>query len=159
MDISVPASSHPSQPATARYAVTTGERLFALLVALACGAVLGLAAWLPPSSEGFGTHTKLGLPPCAWPKVVGGPCPTCGMTTAFSYAAHGRFLPAFLAQPFGFMLAVVAAAGFWASLHIAATGSHAGRIYVKLLRPRVLWTLAGLALIAWAYKWITWPTG
>jgi hypothetical protein len=121
--------------------------------------VLGLAAWLPPAAKGFGTHTRLGLPPCAWPQVVGGPCPTCGMTTAFSFAAHGRFVSSFLAQPFGFMLAIATAAGFWASLHMAATGSHAGRIYVKLLRPRVLWTLAGLALVAWAYKWMTWPRG
>jgi hypothetical protein len=78
------------------------------------------------------------------------------MTTAFSYAAHGRFLPAFLAQPFGFVLAVSTAAAFWAGLHVAATGSTAGRIYVKLLAPRVLWTATGLALVSWAYKWVNW---
>ncbi len=136
---------------------SVGERIAAALIALGCGTVLVLAAWLPPSSSGFGTHTRLGLPPCAWPTVVGGPCPTCGMTTAFSYAAHGRFIPAFLAQPFGFVLALVTAAGFWAAVHIAATGSTVGRIYAKLLRPRVLWTLAGLALVAWGFKWVTWP--
>ena len=137
--------------------LSLGERVSALVIALACAAILGMGAWLPPSASGFGTHTRLGLPPCAWPSVVGGPCPTCGMTTAFAYAAHGRFIPAFLAQPFGFVLAVGTAAGFWASFHIAATGSTVGRIYVKLLRPRVLWSLAGLALVAWAYKWVTWP--
>jgi len=78
------------------------------------------------------------------------------MTTAFAFAAHGRFISAFLAQPFGFVLAVLTAAAFWAGLHIAATGSTAGRIYVKLLAPRVLWIATGLALASWAYKWVTW---
>lgn len=78
------------------------------------------------------------------------------MTTAFAYAAHGRFVASFLAQPFGFVLALVAASGFWAGLHIAATGSTAGRIYGKLLAPRVLWIATGLALLAWGYKWVTW---
>ena len=156
MDTTVPAIPAPARRALGP-GVSVGERFSALVIAIGCGAVLGLAAWLPPSASGFGTHTRLGLPPCAWPAVVGGPCPTCGMTTAFSYAAHGRFISSFLAQPFGFVLAVAAAAGFWAALHIAATGSTVGRIYGKLLRPRVLWTLAGLALVAWAYKWVTWP--
>lgn len=79
------------------------------------------------------------------------------MTTAFALAADGRFLASFLTQPFGFLLSLMTAGGFWAGLHIAATGSPAGRIYGKLLHPRVVWTLAGLALASWAYTWATWP--
>lgn len=133
------------------------ERFMSLAFSLGCLAVLVTAAWLHPSEKGHGTHVQLGLWPCSWPTVVGGPCPTCGMTTAFAHAAHGEFVSSFISQPFGFLLALATGAAFWAGLHMAATGSRLGRIYGKLLRPRVLWTLAGLALAAWAYKWATWP--
>jgi hypothetical protein len=59
----------------------------------------------------------------------------------------------------GFLLAVVAAAAFWAALHIAATGAQTGRICVKLLRPRPMWAMAGLAAAAWVYKMATWQAG
>ncbi len=152
-------AEHPSDHASAerpRDTVGVNERVSALLASVACISLLIVAAWLTPASPGHGTHTQLGLPPCPWPATVGGPCPTCGMTTAFALAADGRFLASFLTQPFGFILAVLAACGFWAGLHIAATGSPAGRIYGKLLLPRVVWTLVGLALASWAYKWATW---
>lgn len=147
----------PTSPRPPRYKVSSSERFVAALASLACAALLSVAAWLTPSEVGHGTHTQLHLPSCPWPQTVGGPCPTCGMTTAFAFAADGRFGKAFLTQPFGFVLAIITAAGFWAGIHIAATGSPAGRIYGRLLLPRVVWTLAGLALASWGYKWLTWP--
>jgi len=135
---------------------TFGERVAAALVCLACAGIIGLAAWLHPAGTGHGTHTQLGLPACPWPASVGGPCPTCGMTTSFAFAAHGQFGRSFTTQPFGFVLALLTAAAFWAGLHIAATGSPAGRMYARLMRPRALWVLTGLALAAWGYKWATW---
>jgi hypothetical protein len=78
------------------------------------------------------------------------------MTTAFALAVRGRLLAAFLAQPMGFVLALAAAAGFWSALHVAVTGSNLGRIWANLLRPRVVWLVAGVATVSWAYKWITW---
>lgn len=134
-----------------------GRRLGGALVSLGSGSVLSLAAWLDPSPAGHGTHMELGLPPCAWAMTLNRPCPTCGMTTAFANAAHGRFVAGFEAQPFGLVLAFATAAAFWAGLHVAATGSHLGRFCAKLLAPRVLWTLVALAAAAWAYKWVTWP--
>jgi hypothetical protein len=80
------------------------------------------------------------------------------MTTAFACAAHGRFVDAFLAQPFGLLLAIGTAAAFWVGLYVAFTGSHLTRLYGTLLSPRVLWILTALALAAWAYKWVTWNT-
>jgi hypothetical protein len=91
--------------------------------------------------------------------ALGKPCPTCGMTTAVSYAAHGRLWESFLTQPFGLLVALGMAAAFWIGLYIAATGSQVARIYAILLTPRVLWALAALAAAAWIYKWVTWPTG
>jgi hypothetical protein len=133
------------------------RRLLGALVSLGAASLLALAAWLTPATEGHGTHTQLGLPPCAWAMTLNRPCPTCGMTTAFAYAAHGRLTEAFLAQPFGLLVAIGTAVAFWVGLHVALTGSHLGRFFGKLMTARVLWTLAALAAAAWAYKWVTWP--
>jgi hypothetical protein len=83
-----------------------GERLFAAAVALAGLAILFLAHQLVPSKTGFGTHQQLGLAPCLVPIVTGYPCPTCGMTTAVAFAADGRWIRSFQAQPAGLMLAL-----------------------------------------------------
>lgn len=48
-------------------------------------AALGLAVWLvlalfvTPDERGYGTHEKLGLPACVSMKVLGVPCPGCGV--------------------------------------------------------------------------------
>ena len=137
-------------------AATPGTRLGAAGVSVACAGMLGVGAWLTPDAAGHGTHTQLGLPACAWASVMHRPCPTCGMTTAVSLAAHGRLVDSFLAQPFGLLVALGAAVALWSGLHVAFTGSHLGRLYGMMMSPRVLWALAGLAGAAWAYKWVTW---
>jgi len=121
-------------------------------VALACLSVLGLAAYLTPNPAGMGTHEQLGLLRCGWMIAMGKPCPTCGMTTAFAHAAHASPVRSFLAQPFGAVLAVLAAAGFWAGLHVTWTGSRVGELCGTLLRPRVMWLVVAAAALAWAYK-------
>jgi hypothetical protein len=77
------------------------------LAALAIGLVVVLlvARWLEPDVRGFGTHTQLGLPPCAFATVTGHPCPTCGMTTSFAWFVRGRFHPSWRANPAGSLLA------------------------------------------------------
>ncbi|MEW6758986.1 MAG: DUF2752 domain-containing protein [Acidobacteriota bacterium] len=82
---------------------------------LGFAAVLALAAWLPPDPSGVGTHTGLHLPPCTFYAVFHKPCPSCGMTTAFSLLLHGRPLEALRAQPAG---VAVFAAGLWAWLYL-----------------------------------------
>jgi hypothetical protein len=131
-------------------------RLVAVLVSLASAATLGLGAWITPDAAGHGSHTQLGLPPCAWAVVLHRPCPTCGMTTAVSHAAHGHFIRAFAAQPFGLLVALAMTAAFWSGLHVAAFGSHLGPLYARLMTPRVLWAIAAVAAGSWAYKWATW---
>lgn len=137
---------------------TVNERLTAGLVALALLAFLGVGAWLAPDASGYGTHTQLGLPPCAWAELTGKPCPTCGMTTAVSAVAHGDALGAFRDQPMGAIFALTAAVGFWLALHTAALGSRTWAFAMeRALRPATLGGLAlGLAL-AWGYKLIVWP--
>ncbi|QKK08932.1 MAG: DUF2752 domain-containing protein [Planctomycetota bacterium] len=100
----------PTRPPVRRRA-STGARVLAAAGALAGLTVLGLAAWITPDAAGHGTHTQLGLPDCAWAQAFDKPCATCGMTTSFAHASHGDILGSASTQPFGFLLAVVTAAG------------------------------------------------
>lgn len=133
------------------------ERVIALGTGAGLLTLLVVASWLAPSPAGSGTHTQLGLPRCGWVAAFNRPCPTCGMTTAFAHAAHGHAGASFVAQPMGAVLAVLSAAGFWASLHVVLTGSRVGSLCGSLLRPRVLWVVLGAGAAAWAYKFLTWP--
>ena len=73
--------------------------------ALALIAVLLVAHRLKPDPRGFGTHTQLGLPPCAFMASTGRPCPTCGMTTSFAWFARGDLASSWRANPAGSLLA------------------------------------------------------
>src|SRR6185312_12826777 len=53
--------------------------------ALALASMLVVARGLEPDPRGFGTHTQLGLWPCAFRATTGRSCPTCGMTTSFAW--------------------------------------------------------------------------
>lgn len=132
------------------------RRIFATILAVACLTLLIVAAMLEPSAEGHGTHTALGMPPCSWSISFDRPCPTCGMTTAFAHAADADLVAAATAQPFGAFLAVLTASVFWGAAHVALTGSAIGRYAGRAAKPSILWTVAGSALAAWAYKWFTW---
>ncbi len=137
--------------------LSIAHRLASALTAACCLAVLLLAAWLQPNPRGFGTHTQMGMPPCQFLTATGRPCPTCGMTTAFTHAAHGHFLAAVRAQPFGVLLSLAAAMAFWVGLIGACTGLRIASPFEVLLRPRWLWTLGALAAAAWGYKVAVWP--
>jgi TRAP-type C4-dicarboxylate transport system permease small subunit len=129
-----------------------GERIVALGLALACLALLSLAAWLKPAGSGIGTHRQLGLPPCGWMIAANFPCPTCGMTTAFAAAANAQPLKSFASQPMGALLALLTAVIFWGSVHVAAFGSQLGHLAGRMLTTRLLWVTLALGLLAWAYK-------
>ena len=70
--------------------------------------MLGVGRMLTPNGTGVGTHEQLGLPPCMFLKLTGIPCPSCGLTTSVTYAAHLQFGASFTAQPFGLMIALLA---------------------------------------------------
>ena len=147
----------PTLPAARGAGLTARARAGSAALAAGCLAVLLIAAWLEPAPAGHGTHTQLFMAPCAWPYFFGVPCPTCGMTTAFAHAADGHLAASFAAQPFGSLLAVGAAVGFWGGAIAAATGSPIGRFLGIMTRPRVLWVVVALAAAAWGYKIVTWP--
>lgn len=133
-------------------AATISERIWTGVFGAGCLAVLVIAAALEPAAEGIGTHTQLGLAPCGWHLALGYPCPTCGMTTSFTHAAHADPIGAFKAQPAGALLAVLAASLFWGSLHVVVTGSRIGQYATRMLSWKMA-VFAGVALAsAWAYK-------
>lgn len=145
--------------ASARRAPAVGplERMVHLGVAVACLALLWVARGIEPSEAGHGSHTQLGLPPCAWVIRFDRPCPTCGMTTAVSQASRGDFLSSMITQPAGAAFAIGASGLFWMSLYVAVTGSAVGRLAgALLLRPRGLWCAGTLVGVSWAYKFLMW---
>lgn len=74
--------------------------------------VFGLLALLTtPDARGYGTHEQLGLGTCLFRDWLGGPCPTCGVTTSASHLAHGELRAAWVTQPLGVLLGAAAALG------------------------------------------------
>ncbi|HOF18144.1 MAG TPA: DUF2752 domain-containing protein [Phycisphaerae bacterium] len=128
-------------------------RLQGLAVATACGALL-VAAWsLSPQAGGTGTHVQMGLPGCSFLARTGYPCPSCGLTTSVSAAAHGQWGLSLSAQPFGLVLFVAAVGGALLGAAQAVTAQPLLR-RLKLSR-RWVWA-AGLAMFAgWGVKLAT----
>lgn len=97
---------HPDAPVRPAPRTSAAARWVALGVFVGCTALLGVAAWLKPDPRGFGTHEQLGSAPCGMLILTGYPCPTCGMTTAFSHFVRLQWFQSFLTQPAGFVLAL-----------------------------------------------------
>ena len=117
----------------------------------ASAAILVTAGWLRPSGEGFGTHTQLGLAPCGFKQATGLPCATCGMTTAFSNAAHGNLLDSLLGQPAGFLLVILTCLLLWAGLMMSLLGTPAKAFLPRAIRKPFVFGILGFVLISWGY--------
>ncbi|MFQ5429485.1 MAG: DUF2752 domain-containing protein [Phycisphaerae bacterium] len=136
-----------------RCRVGTTARMVWAAVALGCAVVLGIAVYLKPNPAGLGTHRGLSkhLPPCGFVVTTGLPCPTCGMTTAFSNTVRGRLIAAFIAQPAGLAFCLGTIACFLYGLTVAVTGwtvwINWDRISVRLMIGLGLLILGG-----WGFK-------
>lgn len=138
-------------PPTRPIRLTTGGRVVAALVAVACLGLMGLSLWLKPDSTGAGTHQQLRLIGCQTLSVTGVPCPSCGMTTSFAWFARGNLAASFYNQPAGCLLALGVCMTFWAALYVAVTGRPVYRL-LTVLKPR--WTiLLGAAIVVAAWGW------
>ena len=123
-----------------------------VLVSLLLIAGFGLALSLEPDPRGFGTHQRLGLPPCTFIAIFDIPCPSCGMTTSFANFTRGRFVAAADANVAGLLLAgvcFVLIPWCWAS-------AWNGRLW-KVDRPdrtalAVLITICGVCLLQWIVR-------
>lgn len=131
-------------------------RVGLVLVACLLLAVYGIAAGLDPyEPTGLprrqGTHEQLGLAACRFQLLTGKPCPSCGMTTAFSLLMHGDLPAAARANLAGLLLALAG----WPLLVLCLLHAAAGRWWWL---PRDLHLmLAGcgffsLLLLAWGLK-------
>lgn len=131
---------------------STWVRLGAALLGALCTGILGLAAWLPPDPRGYGTHQRLGFGPCGMILSTGLPCPTCGMTTAFSCTVRGELPSAIRAQAVGFLLAVATIATLAACVWTVMSGQTPPLPYLSLSPYRLLATLLILLFGGWGLK-------
>jgi hypothetical protein len=128
------------------------QRIIAGVASLLCLTVLIIAARLHPEPSGIETHLQLGLQPCGLLRTTGVPCPTCGMTTSFSFLAHGQILHSLGAQPAGTVFAFFAAMAVWIGLYIALTGRPSAKLFNQLPVHRVFLGMMAIGLVGWAYK-------
>ena len=133
-------------------ALSIKGRFLALLVALACLAPLVVAAALKPSHTGTGTHTHLGLAECQWLARTGLPCPSCGMTTSWTWFVRGNLAASLYVQPMGPVLAALAVCSFWGGLYASATGRAVYRLLGAIAGRYYFVPLMTIALAAWAWK-------
>ncbi len=103
----------------------------------------------PKSGSLSGTHQQLFLPPCYFYAVTKIPCPTCGITTSFSYLTKQKIKMAFLANPFGPLLYLLI---LLTILYLLAAIITNRKIRLKLTLRGVLFFL----LLAWCAKLFTW---
>jgi hypothetical protein len=132
--------------------VNAWGRVLCLVICAACLGLMIVAAHLVPSPTGMGTHTQLGLDQCQFALRTGLPCPSCGMTTSFSWFARGNFPASFYVQPMGALLALATIVTFWAGLYVAVTGRSVYRLIALGPSRYYVPLFMGLAVAAWAWK-------
>jgi hypothetical protein len=95
---------------------------------------------------------QLGLGACSFRLMTGKPCPSCGMTTAFAWAARGRFGNAWRANPAGSLIAPSLFVAVPWLMFASITGrSRPFRSFEAPLLALVLGGV-GLTLLAWALR-------
>ena len=139
-------------PSVERPVVPWSGRLLALGVAAAAMAVLVIAVHLPPNPKGLGTHQQMGFPSCNFLATTGLPCPTCGMTTSFSWFVRGNWIASFWVQPMGFVLAIITGTCFWAGVYITLTGRPIHRLLKQIPMVWLICGLMGFGIAAWGWK-------
>ena len=128
----------------------TSEKIIQAAVLVGCLGSAVLGSILESDSSGIGTHTKLGLPPCGFYTVTGIPCPTCGVTTSFVEAAHGRFAKSFFTQPLG----LFTFAGICAGAVVLTAALVSGKSLFKLKLPLGAYTIMTMILVTVVLSWI-----
>lgn len=140
-----PLHSHPAL-------LPKAQRCVLVAVGTVLLSLLALAVVLQPDSRGFGTHERLGLPPCSFRQLTGYRCPSCGMTTAWAHLVRGRIVEAFRDNVGGALLGLV-------SLMLAPwslLSGWRGRWLWGVIQPQVVlavvWLLVAVTLIDWSVR-------
>ena len=132
--------------------ISVGTRILALLIGMGCLLLLLVATQVSPDNDGLGTHLQLGMKKCHFLLTSGLPCPTCGMTTSFSWFVRGHLLASIYVQPMGAALALAACAGVWAGLYIGLTGRPIHRLAQHLPLAKMLFGVLLFTVAAWGWK-------
>lgn len=127
-------------------------RWLSLIAGLVLLAMLLIASRLTPATEGRGTHTQLGLPPCVSLVLWGKPCPACGMTTSWSYIMHGQLWQGANSNLGGCLLAVIALAFVPASCYFFLVGRTTKGQWFSMALAIVLSLSLGLATLQWIIR-------
>ncbi len=127
-------------------------RGMAAIVLLGGMGLLTAAAWVTPDGSGHGTHRQLNQPPCLAITLLGYPCPTCGMTTAFAHTVRGELGSAFLAQPAGLLLALATVTAVVLSLTVLATGRVWAVNWYRVSPLGVTIAVLAVVVAGWAFK-------
>ena len=125
-----------------------GRWLLLLSSVLLCSGFL-LARWLEPDPRGFGTHQRLGFPPCSFRTLTGLPCPSCGMTTCFAHFTRGHWRQAVAASTPGVLLATICAILIPWCWWSAGRGMLMGVAQPGVVAMGITLTLAGICLAFW----------
>jgi hypothetical protein len=130
---------------------TLKMRLRALLVLGLVGGLIGVSIYLDPAElEKPFAHHYSWLKPCGFLVSTGYPCPTCYMTRAFAYTFHGRPDIAFMAQPFGALLAILVVYLGYGATRVLISGRPWQAVWAKWSRK---WLLLGF-IAAFMGGWI-----
>ncbi|MBS1789842.1 MAG: DUF2752 domain-containing protein [Acidobacteria bacterium] len=121
------------------------------LVTLATFTLL-TARLLKPAAQGFGTHEQLGLPPCAFFKWTGIPCPNCGLTTSFAHSARLHFFRALITQPFGVLAFCLMLASIPFFIFLVRRRIAWSEFILAPNLDRLIYCLLGFYLLSWLYK-------
>jgi hypothetical protein len=130
--------------------LTPRVRGIAALAAVLLLAPVVVARQLTPDPRGWGTHEQLGWQRCRIRQWFDRPCPTCGMTTAWSHAVRGDIAAA-LATNVGGVALLAGTIAASACLFASAT---AGRWLGPAPRPRTAWWLAVVWLAVTLGDWL-----
>ena len=129
--------------------------------------LLGIAASLTPSPDGYGTHRQLvvpllgkgensQLPACSFLVMTGKPCPSCGMTTSWANLMKGRLWASANANVAGTALGLCALfTGPW----MLISGLRGHWLFGTLNERLILFVGIGLFVLTfgnWIVRLLTW---
>lgn len=148
---SVPPPNRPAAvpPVSIDKSISGPVRWVLALCGVTLISMLIVARMIPPDPRGFGTHEQLFLNPCGFKLATGLLCPSCGMTTSWSHATRGQWLPAMQTNPAGALMAIAALVlGPWGI--ISAVRGRFALFEPKLwIGVTLLTTIGAVALVHW----------
>jgi hypothetical protein len=85
-------------------------------------------------------------------KLTGIPCPSCGLTTSVAHAVRFEFAAAFVAQPFGLVVAAIGTAIIPVTLLMLIQATSFERILSRGRSTALTYGLVSAYVLAWVYK-------